>query len=119
MTSFSGSKVNYDIEAGTSKRRNLQLFELRQVMQTLGNTTMALTMETGDVKPLAILYRKYFEAMQISFEPFLASLEGTIQQAVAQRQQQQMQSMQGGAGAGRPSRYTTTRPAPGPARSTA
>jgi hypothetical protein len=84
------AQVNYDIEAGSGKRKNLQLLQqnITQVMQALNNSTMALTMETGNIEPLAILYRKYFEAYQIDMEPYLAALEQTIEQAVAQRQQQ-------------------------------
>lgn len=90
------AQVNYDIEAGSGKRKNLQLLQqnITQVMQTLNNTTMALTMQTGDVRPLAILYRKFFEAYQIDMNPYLAALEQTIQGAVAMQQQQAMAGQQ-------------------------
>jgi hypothetical protein len=39
------------------------------------------------------LYRKYFEASQISMEPYLSALEENIQQAVALRQQQMQGQM--------------------------
>jgi hypothetical protein len=90
------AQVNYDCEAGSGRRKNIQALkqDMALVMQTLGNTTMALVMETGDIEPLAILYRKFFEANGISMEPYLGALEKTIQQAVAQRQQMAAQGQQ-------------------------
>ena len=69
------ASVNYDCEAGSGRRKNLQQLQanMQQVMQTLGNTTMALAMETGNVKPLSILYRKLFESMQLDMEPYLSA----------------------------------------------
>jgi hypothetical protein len=65
--------VNYDIEAGSGRRRNHQLLmqNVGQLYQMYGQQAFMFMMEQGQSKPLEILMRMLSEAMQMPLEPLV------------------------------------------------
>jgi hypothetical protein len=84
------SEINYQVEAGSGKRKNLQLLQqnVQQMWTMYGQQTFAMLLETADPTPMVLLGRMVAEAYQMPMEPFLTALATSMQQAAMARQQQ-------------------------------
>ena len=98
------AQINYDIEAGTSKRRNLALLRenATQLYQMYGQQAFATLMETGQSKPLEVLMRMVSESMQINTEPLVQAFAQAAQQRLAMQAQMGQPQGQPGQPQGQP-----------------